>query len=100
MKFHPKRSSLVAWILYYLHELTLTLNARNRDQKEGGREQDSCRTGNQDFVAPTPYHIPLEGVSVTVREHQHQERTPSGVVSWTVEERQRCKDEQTKYPRV
>ena len=42
---------------------------------------------NQDFVAPAPSHIPIEVVSVRVREHQHEERTPSGVVSWTVEER-------------
>ena len=66
-------------------------------------------------------------VSVKVREHQHRERTPSGVVFWTaaeavrgnerikefeggrrptkrcsrtVAERQRCTDDQTEYPRV
>ena len=65
---------------------------------------DEC---NQDFVAPTPYHIPLwaarlvtplvapalchmriEVVSVRVREHQHSERTPSGIV-FGVEQRER-----------
>ena len=53
-------------------------------------------TRNQDLVAPAPYHMPIEVVSVRVGEHQHEERTPSGVVSWTVEERQRCTDEQKK----
>ena len=61
----------------------LTYNARNRNQKESGREQDSCRTRNQDFVAPAPYHMPIEVASVRVREHQHRERTPSSIVSWT-----------------
>ena len=85
MKSHPKRSSFVAWILNYLYELTLTLtlNTRNRDQKESGREQDSCRTRNQDLVAPAPSNIPNEVASVRVREHQHLERTPSGVVFLT-----------------
>ena len=72
----------------------------NRDQKESGREQGSCRIRNQDFVAPAPYHLPIEVMSVRVREHQHEERTPSGVVSWTVEEKQRCPDQQTKYRRA
>ena len=44
--------------------------------------------------------MPIEVVSVRVREHPHEERTPSGAVSWTVEERQRCTDQQTKYPTV
>ena len=66
LSLHPKRSSFVAWILNYLYELTLTLNARNRNQKESGREQDSCRTRNQDFVAPALYHMPIEVVSVRV----------------------------------
>ena len=56
---------------------------RNGNQKESGREQDSCRTRNQDFVAPAPYHMPIEVVSVRVREHQHRERTPSRVVFGT-----------------
>ena len=77
----------VACILNYLYKLTLTLtltrNARNRNQKESGREQDSCRTRNQDFVAPAPYHMLIEVVSVRVREHPHLEGTPSGVVFWT-----------------
>ena len=38
---------------------------------------------NQDFVTPAHYHMPIEVVSVRVREHQHEERTPSEVVSWT-----------------
>ena len=60
---------------------------------------------NQDFVAPALYHIPLwaaglvtpfvtpaachmsfEVMSVRVREHPYQERTPSGVVPWTERE--------------
>ena len=96
IKFHPKRSSLVAWILNYLYELTLTFIAKNRNQKGSGLEQDSCRTRNQDFVAPAAYHMPIEVVSVRVREHQHQERTPSGVVSETVEQRQECTGEISK----
>ena len=56
---HPKRSWFVAWILNYQYELTLTLNKTNWNEKERGREQDSCRTRNQDFVTPAPYHIPL-----------------------------------------
>ena len=71
IKSNPKQSSFVAWILNYLYELTLTLNARDRNQKESRGEQDSCRTMNQDFVAPAPYHMPIEVVSVGVREHQH-----------------------------
>ena len=47
------------------------------------REQDIERTLNQDFVASVPYNMPIEVVSVRVREHPHEERTPSGVVSWT-----------------
>ena len=65
IKFHPIRSSFEAWVLNYLYELTLTLtltlNARNKNQNESGREQDSCRTKNQDFMAPAPYHTPLRG---------------------------------------
>ena len=71
MKSHPKRSSFVAWNLNYLYELTLTLNARNRNHKESGREQDSGRARNQDFVAPAPYHIPLR------RSECQSERAPA-----------------------
>ena len=35
------------------------------------------------FVAPAPSHMPIEVASVRVREHPHEERTPSEVVSWT-----------------
>ena len=49
---------------------------------ETSREQDIERRLNQDFVAHAPYHMPIEVVSVRVREHQHLERTPSGVVFW------------------
>ena len=38
---------------------------------------------NQHFVAPAPSNIPIEVVSVRVRERTHEERTPSGVVFWT-----------------
>ena len=51
-------------------------------------------------MAPALYHTPIEVVSVRVREHQHRERTPSSVASWTVEERQKCTDELTIYPRA
>ena len=47
------------------------------------QEQDSDTTLDQDFVAPAPYHMPIEVVSVRVREHPHEERTLTGVVSWT-----------------
>ena len=69
MKSHPKQSSFVAWILNYLYELTLilTLNARNRNQKESDWEQDSCRTRNQDFVALAPCHMPIEVVCQSER---------------------------------
>ena len=54
------------------------------DTERGIRqEQDSYRTRNQDFAAPAPFHMPIEVVSVRVREHPHEERTPTGVVSWT-----------------
>ena len=71
IKSHPKRSLFLLWILNYLYELTLTLNARNKNQKESGREQDCCGTKSQDFVAPAPYHMPIEVVIVRVREHPH-----------------------------
>ena len=44
------------------------------------RRQGSCRRRNQDFVAPAASYIPIEVVSVAVRDHQHRERTPSSVV--------------------
>ena len=31
--------------------------------------------------------MPIEVLSVRVREHPHEERTPSGVVSWTAAKR-------------
>ena len=34
-------------------------------------------------MAPAPYHMHTEVVSVGVGEHQHRERTPSAVVCWT-----------------
>ena len=34
-------------------------------------------------MAPAPCHMPIEVVSVRVREHAHEEKAPSGVVSWT-----------------
>ena len=48
---------------------------------EMSRDQGIERTLDQDFVAPAPYHMPIEVVRVRVGGHQHQERTPSGVVS-------------------
>ena len=47
---------------------------------ETSQQPNIERTKNQDFVAPAPSHIPIEVVSVRVGEHQHWERTPSGVV--------------------
>ena len=35
------------------------------------------------LVAPALCHMPMEVVSVRVREYQHEEKTPPGVVSWT-----------------
>ena len=52
-------------------------------QRKIWQERDSDTTLVQDFVAPAPYHMPIEVVSLRVREHQHQERTAAGVVSWT-----------------
>ena len=52
-------------------------------KREIRREQDTGSTLDQDVVAPAPCHMPIELVSVRVREHPHEERTPSGVVSWT-----------------
>ena len=71
-----------------------------RKLEEISHEQHIERTLNQDIVAPAPYHMPIEVVSVRVREHKHKERAPSGVVSWTVEEKQGRTDKHTKYPRV
>ena len=42
-----------------------------RKMKEMSQEQDIERRLNQDFVAPAPYHMPIEVVSARVREHQH-----------------------------
>ena len=38
---------------------------------------------DQDFVAPALCHMPIEVVSVRVREHPHWERMSPGAVSWT-----------------
>ena len=38
-------------------------------------------------MAPAPYHMPIEVVCVRVREHQHWERMPSGVVFWAGSDR-------------
>ena len=53
------------------------------------RAKDFLRVAecNQDFVTPALTHMPIEVVSVRVREHPHEERTPSGLVSWTAAER-------------
>jgi hypothetical protein len=80
-----------------------------------------------DFVTPAPCHIPIEVVSVRVREHPHEERMPSwscvldrtgrerewmkkfeggrSGTKWNCEianehERQRWRDEKTKQERV
>ena len=37
-------------------------------QREIRQEQNSDSTLNQDLVTPAPYHIPIEAVSVIVRE--------------------------------
>ena len=55
----------------------------DRMQRKIRQERDSETTLGQDFVAPAPYHMPIEVVSVRVREHQHRERTAAGVVFWT-----------------
>ena len=52
------------------------------------------------FVTPALCHMPTEVASVRGREHLHRERMSSRIVSWTMQERQRCPDVQTKYPRV
>ena len=51
--------------------------------RERWRRQGSCRTGNQDLVAPALRHMPIEVVRVKVREHPHEERTPSVIVFGT-----------------
>ena len=51
-----------------------------RNLTEMSQEQNIERTLNQDFVAPAPYHMPIEVVGVSVREHQHQEWMCSGVI--------------------
>ena len=62
----------------------------DRMQRKIRQERDSDTTLGQDFVAPTPCHMPIEVMSVRVREHQHQERTPSGVVSRTERVEREC----------
>ena len=52
-------------------------------QREILQEQDSDRPLDQGVVAPALCHMPIEVVSVRVKEHPHEERTPSGVVPWT-----------------
>ena len=54
-----------------------------RKLTEMSQEQNIERTLDQDFVAPAPCHMPIEVLSVRVRGHPHEERTPSGVVFWT-----------------
>ena len=53
------------------------------------RAKDFLRVAKcyQDLVTPASSYIPTEAVSVRRREHQHWERTPSDVVSWTAPER-------------
>ena len=74
--------------------LEVYCNLRNSDRErywkgrrskitETRHEQETERTLNQDFVAPAAYLMPIEVVSVRMREHQHLARTPSGVVFWT-----------------
>jgi hypothetical protein len=63
------------------------LRQSKRNQEERSQEEDSCRSKNQDFVAPAPYPMSIEVVGVRVRQHQHKERTPASVVSWTAAER-------------
>ena len=50
--------------------------------ERNSQEQDSDTTLDQDVLAPASYHMPIEVLSVRVREHPHDEWTPSGVVSW------------------
>ena len=59
----------------------------DRIQREIREEQDSDTTLDQDVVAPAPCHMPIEVESVRVRERQHRERTPSGVMFWDRTER-------------
>ena len=50
------------------------------------------------FVAPALCHMPIEVVSVRVREHPHEDRTPPGVVSWVIDrvrDRQRARNNQS-----
>ena len=47
---------------------------------ETSQEHGIERTLNQDFVAPASCNMPIEVVSVRVREHQHQERDTTGLV--------------------
>ena len=49
----------------------------DRIQREIRQEQDSDTTLDQDVVAPVSYHMPIERVSVRVREHPPEERMPS-----------------------
>ena len=79
------------------------------------KDFDHVGESNQDFVAPALCHIPIEVVSVRVREHQHQDRTGRERVwmrkfeggrsgtKWncaTEHERQRWRDEKTQQERV
>ena len=50
---------------------------------ETSQEQESDTALYQDVLAPAPCHMPVEVVRVRVREHPHEERTPSAFVSWT-----------------
>ena len=47
------------------------------------KDFDQLGECNQDLVTPAPPHIPFGAVSVRVREHPHEERTPFRVVSCT-----------------
>ena len=64
-------------------------SSSDRIQREIRQGQDSDSTLDQDFVAPALCHMPIEVVSVKLREHPQEERTPSSIVSGT-EQRERC----------
>ena len=89
--WNDRRSS--AWILHFRYELTLTLTL-NGENIEIRRKVVENRTVVEQGIKiswhPHPTIYPwLRWVSVRVREHQHEERAPSGVVSWTVTDRQK-----------
>ena len=55
----------------------------SRTQRGIQQQRDKNTTPDQDFVALAPCRMPIEVVSVRLREHPYGESTPASIMSWT-----------------